>query len=229
MDNENTAKVAVDTEIAREIPTVVISQPKPSQPSPDHLGSSTSLPVRLIKGATNLVMDFLETIVVALSIFVVVYLFLVQPHEVKGSSMEPNFHNNEYILTDKISYRFTEPKRGEVVIFKSPKNPEVDYIKRIIGLPSEQVKIQNGSVYINDKKLGEPYLEETTILYPGSFMQEGVEITIPSNEYFVFGDNRSHSSDSREFGPISRNLIIGRAFMRYWPLPKFGLLPAISY
>lgn len=229
MDNENTAKVAVDTEIAREIPTVVISQPKPSQPSPDHLGSSTSLPVRLIKGATNLVMDFLETIVVALSIFVVVYLFLVQPHEVKGSSMEPNFHNNEYILTDKISYRFTEPKRGEVVIFKSPKNPEVDYIKRIIGLPSEQVKIQNGSVYINDKKLGEPYLEETTILYPGSFMQEGVEITIPSNEYFVFGDNRSHSSDSREFGPISRNLIIGRAFMRYWPLPKFGLLPVISY
>lgn len=229
MDNKDTAKVAVDTEIAREIPTVVVSQPKPSQPSPDHLGSSTSLPARLIKEATNLVMDFLETIVVALSIFVVVYLFLVQPHEVKGSSMEPNFHNNEYILTDKISYRFSEPKRGDVVIFKSPKNPEVDYIKRIIGLPSEQVKIQNGSVYINDKKLGEPYLEETTILYPGSFMQEGIEITIPANEYFVFGDNRSHSSDSREFGPISRNLIIGRAFMRYWPLPKFGLLPVIFY
>src|SRR4030065_809809 len=109
------------------------------------------------------VVDVIETVVVAAAIFVVVYLFLLQPHQVKGASMEPSFHDGEYILTDKISYRFSEPRRGDVVIFKAPTNPDVDFIKRIIALPGEKVEINNSRITIynsehpNGFTLSEPY------------------------------------------------------------------------
>lgn len=184
----------------------------------------------LVKRIFSFFLDFLETIVVALSIFVVVYLFFFQPHEVKGSSMEPNFHDGEYILTDKISYRFRLPKRGEVIILKAPNNPDIDYIKRIIGLPGESLKVEDGSVFINGKRLNEPYVsDKTTILGNGFLSSEGQQITIPDNYYFVMGDNRPRSSDSREFGPIPRSSIIGKAFIRYWPLPYLGVIPGIRY
>ena len=185
--------------------------------------------VKLLKGAVNFFFDFLETIVVALSVFVVIYLFIIQPHEVKGSSMEPNFHNNEYIITDKISFRFSEPRRGEVVIFKAPVNPDVDYIKRIIGLPSETLKVANGKVYINNKILDEPYLADITSVFPGGFLKDNEEITVPPDHYFVMGDNRPHSSDAREFGPIDKKSIIGKAIFRYWPISTLGIIPQISY
>src|SRR4030066_1102508 len=107
--------------------------------------------------------DIVETVVVAAAIFVVVYLFLLQPHQVKGASMKPNFHDGEYILTDKISYRFGNPNRGDVIIFKSPTDPDVDFIKRIVGLPGEKIKISDGKIVItNDQNkngftLTEPY------------------------------------------------------------------------
>src|SRR3989344_9055364 len=169
---------------------------------------------RLIKSGINFFFDFLETIVVALSVFVVIYLFVMQPHEVKGSSMEPSFKNNEYIITDKISYRLGEPQRGEVVIFKAPVNPDVDYIKRIIGLPGEKIMVSKGKVYINNKLLNEPYLDEITPLFPGGYIEDGEVISIPEDHYFAMGDNRPHSSDSREFGPINKKLIIGKAVFR---------------
>lgn len=219
-------KVVVDTNLRQTVPSVAIGHSTPSQNTQNNHHTT---PVTVIKGATTFVLDFLETIVVALSIFVVVYLFLVQPHEVKGSSMEPTFHNNEYILTDKISYRLQNPHRGDVVIFKAPRNPDVDYIKRIIALPGETVRVEKGKVYVGEEELNEPYLTDTTILFPGSVVQEGVPLTVGAEEYFVMGDNRSHSSDSREFGPIERKSIIGRAFLRYWPPPVFGLIPAIAY
>ena len=184
---------------------------------------------RLIKSGINFFFDFLETIVVALSVFVVIYLFLVQPHEVKGSSMEPSFQNNEYIITDKISYRFAEPKRGDVVIFKAPVNPDVDYIKRIIGLSGDKVMISNGNVFINGNVIKEAYLADTTPIFPNGFMKEGIEIEVPEAHYFVMGDNRPHSSDSREFGPIAEKLIIGKAIFRYWPITVLGVIPHINY
>src|SRR3989338_5155081 len=212
MPANNQSKVAVDSEIQEYIPTVAVAPPYES-PFVTEKPAKKHKPVTFVGAIVGFFMDFLETIVVALSIFVIVYLFLVQPHEVKGSSMEPSFHNNEYILTDKISYRFHEPDRGDVIIFKAPRNPEVDYIKRIIGLPGERIMIEEGEVLVNGENLNEPYIIEQTVLFPGSMLEEGVEIPIPRGQYFVMGDNRSHSSDSREFGPIDRNLIIGRAFM----------------
>ncbi len=231
------SKVAIDSSIDQAIPSVVVAQPPPPPLEEKEKEAAieeseteeTSKSPSIFRKISNFFMDFLETIVVALSIFVVVYLFLVQPHEVKGSSMEPNFQNNDYILTDKISLKLHEPSRGDVVIFKAPKNPDVDYIKRVIGLPGEKVKIQNGLVYINNMKLSEPYLNSSTNLFPGSFLQEGIEITVPEGEYFVMGDNRPHSSDSREFGPVPQGLFIGKAILRYWPIVKAGLVPKISY
>ena len=233
MDKDNLAKVSVDSTIDKETPNVVVSSIPPVTQIPGNLKDPNKPKIGLIQGflhsITVFFMDFMETIVVALSIFVVVYLFLVQQHEVKGSSMEVSFHNNEYILTDKISYRFVNPKRGDVIIFKAPNNPDVDYIKRVIGLPGDQVKVEKGFVFVNDQKLTEYYLKEKTYLYPGSFMLEGTDISVPKDYLFVMGDNRTHSSDSREFGPIPKDSIIGKAFLRYWPITEFGLVPQINY
>lgn len=230
MNKPISPRVAVDSFVAEEIPTVVISKPPPPEvPQEEEKPGNENFIVAGVKKLIALFLDFLETIVVALSIFVVIYLFIFQPHEIIGASMEPNFYNKEYILTDKISYRFHEPNRGDVVILKAPNNPEVDYIKRVIGLPNERLKVANGSVFINGEKLYEPYLKDATTLFPGSYMQEGVEITIPEGFYFVMGDNRSHSSDSREFGPITLQSLIGRAFIRYWPPQHFGSLPSVRY
>jgi len=183
----------------------------------------------LFKGIFGFFFDILESIVVALAIFVVVYLFLYQPHQVKGASMEPNFHDAEYILTNKYEYRFGDPKRGDVVVFKSPQNPDVDYIKRVIGLPGEHIKLLNNHFYINEVLLEEPYIAAELFTYYGSYLREGAEIVVPQNHYFVVGDNRPRSSDSREWGPIDKSAIIGRSQLRYWPFDRFGLIPQLTY
>lgn len=143
--------------------------------------------------------------------------------------MYPNFHDNEYLLTDKLSYRLGEPGRGDVIVFKAPKNQEYDYIKRIIGLPGEEIEIRNGKLYINDKLLDESYLPEEYITSGGSFWREGLEAPVPQEQYFVLGDNRSHSSDSREWGTVPLENIIGKAWLRYWPFNKLGLVKEEKY
>lgn len=173
--------------------------------------------------------DILESIVVALAIFVVVYLFAYQPHQVKGASMEPNFHDGEYILTNKFEYRFEAPKRGDVIVFKSPQNPDIDFIKRIIGLPGDHIRLENNRFYINGQILEETYLAPTLYTYYGSYLREGQEIIVPEEDYFVSGDNRPRSSDSREWGPIHRSSIIGKSQLRYWPFDRFGLISKIDY
>jgi signal peptidase I len=170
-------------------------------------------------------LDFLETIVVSLAIFAVVYIFLFQPHQVDGQSMVPNFHNAEYILTDKLSYRIHEPKRGDVVVFHSPQDERVDFIKRILGVPGDTLKISDGYVYLNGIKLEEGYVNDPGAVLAGRFLRENLEVEVPPGQYFVMGDNRGHSSDSREWGFVSRPGIVGRAFFRYWPVKVFGLIP----
>jgi len=180
------------------------------------------------------IVDIIETVVVAAAIFVVVYLFLLQPHQVKGASMEPNFYDGEYILTDKITYRFSEPHRGDVVIFKSPTNPDVDFIKRIIALPGEKVEINNSRIIIfntqhpNGFTLSEPY-QVMEPISGGSYLREGKIVEVPADSYVVLGDNRTHSFDSREWGPLQKKSIIGKAWIRYWPLPKFSIIKRIAY
>lgn len=181
----------------------------------------------------SFILEFVQSIVLALSVFVIIYLFVAQPNEVNGTSMVPNFEDREYLLTDKLSYRFGEPKRGDVVVFKAPPSEpcsedECEYIKRIIGLPGDRVKVMEGKVYVNGEKLGQYFLPEDFVTQPGAYSLEGVEKLVPADYYLCFGDNRSYSRDGREFGPVSRDSIIGKAFFRYWPVSSLGLVPKVT-
>lgn len=175
-------------------------------------------------GLGSHLVDFIQTFVVFGAIFSMIYLFVAQPHKVSGSSMVPTFQNNDYILTDKLSYRFSLPKKGDVIVLKNPRNESQDFIKRIIAIPGDSVKIENGLVFVNGNKLNEAYLPQNTLSQGGSFLAEGEQITAGENQYIVFGDNRNHSSDSREWGPVKRNEIIGKVVFRYFPATSFGLI-----
>lgn len=179
---------------------------------------------RILRAIANFFLDFIQTVVIALSIFVIVYLFFFQPHQVKGNSMLANFVNGEYLLTDKISYRFRPPQRGDVIVFQAPRNADYEYIKRIIALPSETIKISQGRVFVNGSILEEKYLNPGLRTTSGNFLRENQVFTVPEGEYFVMGDNRPHSSDSREWGTVPKENIVGKAWLRYWPLSKLGLV-----
>jgi signal peptidase I len=173
--------------------------------------------------------DFMQGIVVFLAMLVMVYLFLFSPQEINGQSMFPTFYDKELLITNKIVYKLHTPRRGDVVIFKSPTNKDIDYIKRVIGLPGETVLLKSSTYFINGNKLEEPYIGSDVYTSGGSFLKEGEEIIVPEGMYFVSGDNRPHSSDSREFGPIAREDFIGQGLFRYWPANKFWVIPSVDY
>lgn len=161
----------------------------------------------------------MQTILLAASIFLVVYIFLFRPFQVSGESMFPTFKNREYILTNLIGLRFNNPKRGEVLVFHAPPDPEKDFIKRVMALPGDTVYVKEGFVYVNDKKVDEsPYLKPDVRTYGGNFLKEGVKVTVPEGDYIVMGDNRPYSSDSREWGFLPKNKIIGSSLFVYWPV-----------
>lgn len=173
--------------------------------------------------------DFMQGIVVFLAMLVMVYLFLFSPQEINGSSMYPTFVHKELLITNKIVYKLHPPKRGDVVIFKSPLNKEIDYIKRVIALPGETLMLKNSTYYIDGAPLEEPYIGADVRTEGGSFLHEGEETVIPDGMYFVSGDNRPGSSDSREFGPIPIEDFIGQGLFRYWPANKFWVIPSVNY
>jgi len=162
-----------------------------------------------VKGAIS---EIIQTAVVSLLIFFAVYIFLVQPHRVKGASMFPTYKDGELLLVEKVSYKIYKPSRGDVIVFKAPGEVKVDFIKRIIGLPGENVKVDNGKIYINGKRLNEKYEKQVTT--------GNVDLVLGPDQYFVMGDNRGGSSDSRVFGPIKRDTIEGKAWFVYWPIFK---------
>jgi len=153
-----------------------------------------------------------QTALISLAIFFFVYVFLVQPHRVKGESMVPNFADGELLLTEKVSYYFHGPQRGDVIVFRAPGLRNVDFIKRVIGLPGETVEVKEGSVFINGNQLRENYIKSQT--------EGNLNLVIGKDEYLVLGDNRGASSDSRSFGPIKKDSIRGRAWLVYWPIFK---------
>jgi signal peptidase I len=182
----------------------------------------------------NFLLEFIQSIVLALSVFVLLYLFVAQPNEVKGNSMLPNFENGEYLLTDKLSYQVGKPQRGDVIVFKAPPTElcaesECEYIKRVMGVPGDRVMVKDGQVYLNGQKLDQSFLPADFVTEPGEFNQEGVEQVVPEGHVLPFGDNRSHSRDGREFGPIKNELIVGKAFFKYWPPKSVGLVPKIRF
>lgn len=182
----------------------------------------------------SFVLDFIQSIVLALAVFVLVYLFVAQPNEVTGSSMYPNFVDGEMLLTEKITYYFREPQRGDVVIFKAPKSEpcsanSCEFIKRIIAIPGDRVMVKDGQVYLNGSLLDQFFLPEGVVSAEGNYAKEGVENIVPEGQYLCFGDNREHSRDGREFGVIDKSLIVGKAFFKYWPINSIGVIPAVTF
>lgn len=181
--------------------------------------------------------DFLKVIIVALVIIVPIRYFIFQPFLVSGSSMQPNFKDGQYLVVDEISYRLHQPHRGDVIVLKYPKDPSQYFIKRLIGLPGEKVQIENGrvTVYNGDHPQGfvldEPYLAGSAITFPHDNTKVGGRniITLKSDEYFMLGDNRLASSDSRDWGPLTRAGIVGRVELRVLPLNEFKTFSTPAY
>lgn len=172
--------------------------------------------------------EITKIVIIALLIVVPIRYFIFQPFFVRGQSMEPNFENGDYLIIDEISYRLREPQRGEVVVFKYPGNPSQRYIKRIVGLPGEIVEIKDGKVVIFNQ--GESQiLDESDYLPPDTFTSGEIKIALAENEYFVLGDNRYASADSRRWGPLSREDIVGRVILRAWPFTAFAKIEAPEY
>ncbi len=175
--------------------------------------------MEFLRKAYAFLLDAVQTLLVAAAVFLVIYMFLFRPFEVNGESMHPNFLDREYVLTNLVALRLGNPKLGDVVVFKAPPDPEKDYIKRVIGIAGDTVMIKDGDVYLNNQLLDEnAYLKSDVKTYPGAFLKEGIVVTVPPGEYFVMGDNRSYSSDSREWGFVKQDELIGESFLVYWPV-----------
>lgn len=168
--------------------------------------------------------ELIKVFLIAVAIIIPIRYFLVQPFFVRGASMEPNFEEGEYLVIDELSYRFREPQRGEVIVFHYPENPSQYFIKRIIGLPGETVRVENGRVIIQNSQYPQgAVLDESS--YLSSSVRTGGNLTtqLGSDEYFVMGDNRPASSDSRTWGSLKKNLIVGRAWIRAFPFDRLGV------
>jgi signal peptidase I len=173
---------------------------------------------------TSLLRDIGEVLLVILSIYTMVNLASARAI-VEGSSMHPNFATGQLIIVNRVPYYYSAPERGDVVVLHNPRNVEEDYIKRVIGLPGETIHIERGVVFVNGVELIEPYIDPEnfcTTLCDGDW-------ALGQDEYFVLGDNRRNSTDSHVFGPIKQTLIIGKAWVRYWPLSDAGMIPHEDY
>ena len=157
-----------------------------------------------------------ETLFIAGLLFLAVNLVTARI-KVDGSSMEPSMHNGEFVVINRLAYRWADPQRGEIIVFRYPLDPERRFIKRIIGLPGDKISVHQGAVYVNDIPLDEPYISAPPI-YDG-------EWTVEEGRYFVLGDNRNNSSDSQNWGSLASENIIGRAVIVYWPLNDLGIIP----
>lgn len=164
-----------------------------------------------------IVRETLETVVLAVVIFLLIRV-AIQNYRIEGSSMEPNFHNGEYLLVNKLAYRLGEYQRGDVIVFKYPGDTTKDYIKRVIGLPGDVVEIREGVLYVNEQMVDEPYAT-----MPMNYMNEPSRI-VEAGTLYVMGDNRPASSDTRDWGLLDQDLVIGQAWLAIFPLDTFGLV-----
>ncbi|MBI2041639.1 MAG: signal peptidase I [Candidatus Nealsonbacteria bacterium] len=170
-----------------------------------------------------------KIIIIALLIVMPIRYFIFQPFFVRGQSMEPNFQNGNYLIIDEISYRLRNPQRGEVVVFKYPLNPTQRYIKRIIGLPGETVEVHDGKVDIYNSNGVPQILDELNYLPNSTITAGNARFQLSSSEYFVLGDNRSFSSDSRSWGLLPKEDIIGKVFLRVWPFAALAMVGTPAY
>ncbi len=181
--------------------------------TPDHERHDSEVAART--GVRSWLRDLLISIIV--SVFIIVFLY--QPVRVEGTSMLPRLEDQDRLFINKVAYRVGEIHRGDVVVFLYPHDHQKSYIKRVIALPGDDLRIEHGRVYVNGARVAEPYV-------PTRFADDrsAPEMVVPAHEYFVMGDHRSISSDSRDFGPVERELIYGKAAFVYWPMDQLGVV-----
>lgn len=173
--------------------------------------------------------ELVRIVVISLAIILPIRYFLVQPFYVKGASMEPNFYDHEYLIIDELSYRFRDPARGEIVVFRYPKDPSQFFIKRVVGLPGETVEIKSGKIRIQNEEFPEGFILEETYLDSETYFLGEQAVKLKAGEYYLLGDNRSSSLDSRQFGPVAGQAIVGRAWLRGWPLDRIARFETPAY
>jgi signal peptidase I len=193
-------------------------QPAPAQCSPNIRRQSASVPPRLreLRRWTRYL-----TVAVGLASFIVIYVY--RPVQIEGASMNPLLWDRDLIFVNRIVYRFEPIRRGDIIVFSYPLDPSASFIKRVVGLPGETIEIRGGRLYVNATELADQFV-------PPSYLDQSnlSEFRIPANTYFVMGDHRESSNDSRVFGPLPRAFIHGKAIFAYWPLDHFGLLTSPS-
>jgi signal peptidase I len=210
-------------------PTQSVSPVNPSQSTPSTQPIKSKDSIANLKRIAKFIFDVFKGVILLFILVILIRIFILQPFIVDGPSMEPSFYNGEYLLVDKITPRISNYSRGNVIVFKYPKNQQLDFIKRVIGLPGDTVEISNGKITIVNSAnpegqiISEPYLAlgTQTITSNNNFSQ-----TLGNNEYFVMGDNRNDSLDSRDFGVVKKNLIIGRVWFSF---RTFKTIPKINY
>lgn len=191
---------------------------------PEHPGR-----LRFSEEFSSFIWETIKVVVISLVIIVPIRYYLIQPFFVKGSSMVPNFIDKDYVLVDKLHYRLDQPTRGDVIVFRYPLDQREYFIKRIIALPGETIDIQNDKVTIYNAQRPEGFVLNEYYLSPDQETTGTVRMKLDDNEYFVMGDNRLHSSDSRRWGLVNRTLISGKAWLRLWPFDKVQFIPDAKY
>ncbi|MGE5138260.1 MAG: signal peptidase I [Rudaea sp.] len=184
---------------------------EPAAPVPARIPAPPRRPASLLAWGRDLLVSLL------VSSFIIVFLY--QPVKVEGTSMLPGLDDQERIFINKFVYNFEPVERGDVVVFRYPRDPSKSYIKRVIAVPGDRIRIDDGRVYLNGRRLREPYV-------PGDFADDRSmsEIVVPRGSYFLLGDHRSSSSDSRDFGPVNGRFIYGKAVFGYWPVDRMGVV-----
>ncbi len=175
-------------------------------------------------------LDTSQFLLFFVAIILIIYMFVLQPHEVSGSSMYPTFHDKEWLISYLLDVHIKNIRPGDVVVFHSPVEEDKLYIKRVIGVPGDRIKLESGAVYRNGEKLDESkYLSEDVATFGGSYVSDGNEITVSDGNLFVMGDNRSFSSDSRAWGLLSYSKLIGRSLLRFLPVSKLSVVGRNPY
>ena len=175
------------------------------------------------------VLEIVQIVIISAAIIIPIRYFLIQPFYVKGASMEPNFFDHEYLIIDEISYRFNEPERGDIVVFRYPRDPSQFFIKRVVALPSETVEISDGRVIIYNDEFPEGVILLEDYLDPSVVTLGKKRSQLNVDEYFVLGDNRDASLDSRSFGPVRIREIVGKVWVRGLPISRVGIFESPAY
>ena len=214
-------KETIENQSIEQEPDLALDSGTILEPSPDNKDQKDENDKKsFFATVLEFVGELIHVVIISLAVIIPIRYFLIQPFYVKGASMEPSFYDHEYLIIDEISYRFNEPERGDIVVFRYPNDPRQFFIKRIIGLPGERVVVADNQVrtFDSDDKEGQ-VLDES--VYLGSTITTGnKDAILGEDEYFLMGDNRSASLDSRVFGAVPRDFIVGRVWFRGWPPEK---------